>query len=356
MEAKYCRQQTPTTHGSGLLTKRHEQGFTLVELLISMLILGVILAAAFSVFQSTNSFVEADTGRVTASQNTQGALDILVADVRQAGENLDLRLGITGLEFNNVSQTMTIRRSIPALVLEQTPTEPALVGQTVKSLPLCAVNGSSIQVVGPPPSSATASNVCTYTTRPDNDDASVKPWRVYLASEESRPQAAVLSRPANLVTGIPALVQSVVVTAVGAPATETVAGAPIRRISVTLRDPVPAGFTVANNSTLTLLDERRYFLNNDELLLALGGQTTANASKVAFNTTGFTISANLVATTTAPIAPATTVSAIALTDFPFWKRLAKVNISLTSGTSGQGRDKATTFKAAIYPRNVESAQ
>ena len=212
-----------------------------------------------------------------------------------------------------------------------------------------------IQIVGPPPSTAstapTATATCTYSTRPDGEDANVKIWRVYLAAENDRPQAALLVRPQT--SSQQALIRRVVVLRVGAIQTQSYGSTTVRRVFVTLRDPIPTGFSATNGSTLTLIDERRYLRDStsNELRLALGGQTDAEGAVVAFNVTDFTTTALLAATATSS---ETTVDTLSLTG-P-WSRVKKVNLSLTAGNPGTGKSRSRTFSTSIFPRNVESAQ
>ncbi|AXH00806.1 prepilin-type N-terminal cleavage/methylation domain-containing protein (plasmid) [Deinococcus wulumuqiensis] len=357
MEPRRCKRQKPTTPNSAVPTERvAQQGFTLIELLVSMGLLGILLLVVFSIFMSSNNLIETDTSRVNATQNTQSAMDLLASDVRQAGENLDLSLGVSGLEFN--ASSLTIRRSIPPLTALQAPsTEPTLAGQTVKTMSVCSLNTSTkqIQIVGPPPSTSstapTATTTCTYSTRPDGEDANVKIWRVYFAAEDNRPQVGLLVRPKT--SAQTALIERVAVVRVEATQTQNYGSTTVRRVFVTLRDPIPAGFSATNGSTLTLIDERRYLRDStaNELRLALGGQTDTEAAVVAFNVTDFTTTALLGAAGTSP---EETVSSLGLTG-P-WSRVKKVNLSLTAGNSGTGRSRSRTFTTSIFPRNVESAQ
>lgn len=356
MEQRVCKRLKLTTPNSGVPTEPGQQGFTLVEVLVSLALLGILMLVVFATFMSSNQLVETDTGRVNALQNTQAAMDLLASDLRQAGENLDLQLGISGVEFD--ASSLTIRRSIPPITALQAPAdEPTLAGQTVKTMPICYLNSATkqIQIVGPPPSTSstppTASSICTYSTRPDGEDANVKIWRVYFTAENSRPQAALLSRPATSTQT--ALVQRVVVLRVEPVQSQNYGSTTVRRVSVTLRDPIPSEFTASNGSTLTLIDERRYLRNSttSELRLALGGQADADASVVAFNVTNLTTTALLKADGTSP---EQTVNTFTLTG-P-WKRIQKVNLSLTAGNSGTGKSRSRTFTTSIFPRNVESAR
>ncbi|GHF40915.1 prepilin-type N-terminal cleavage/methylation domain-containing protein [Deinococcus metalli] len=311
-------------------------GFTLVELLIAMALLLAVLTIAFNIFSSSNRLVESDTGRVMAQQNAQTALDLMAADVREAGENLELDLGISGLEFNNATQSLTVRRSIP----------PLSTGVKLARLPLCYVSGSSVQVVGAVPGSTTATSRCTYSDgNSDGEDDNVMPWRTYLTAQSGVPQAALLYRPAS--GGTPALVQSTTVQSVQAQTTQVTSGVTVKRVNVVLGAAVPSAFTPANNSLLILVDERRYMLVGSELRLALGGQTDAQAQPMAFGVTGLTLSATLTD-------PTETVSSMSLTG-PF-SRVKNIVIGLSAQNAGQGKSTTRTFQSTIFPRNIETAR
>lgn len=317
--------------------KRREGGFTLVELLVAMALFLVILTIAFNAFVSSNKLVEADTGRVMANQNVQTALDLMAADVRQAGENLELNLGISGIEFDDVGNTLTVRRSIPPL---------PSTGLKLAQLPLCYASGTTLQVVGPPPGTATATARCTYSDGDaDGEHDNITPWRTYFTAQEGRPQAALLYRPKSGST--PALIQRTTVRSIEAQTSQTISGTTVRRVNVTMGAAVPVAFTPANNSLLILVDERRYVLVGDELRLALGGQRDDEAQPVAFDVTDLALGATLVE-------PSETVSSMALTG-P-WARVKTISLGLTANNAGQGRGNPRTYQATVFPRNVETAR
>lgn len=339
MEVRCCTRPKRTTPRSVVKTNQtnRESGFTLVELLIAMGLLVIVLTIAFNAFVSSNKLVEADTGRIMASQNVQTALDVLAADVRQAGENLELNLGISGIEFDDAANTITVRRSIPSLST----------GVSLARLPLCSKSGPTLQVVGPPPGSTTTAARCAYSDGDgDGEHDNIGPWRTYFTLQEGRPQAALLYRPRSGST--PALVRRTSVRRVEAQTTQTITGGvQLRRVNVTLDENVPNEFTAANNSLLVLIDERRYVLVNDELRLALGGQTNAEAQPVAFDVTDLALSATLGN-------PDETVSSMVLTG-P-WARVKSVSLGLTAKSAGQGSARARTYQTAVFPRNVETAR
>jgi type II secretory pathway pseudopilin PulG len=80
---------------ASVTTRRRARGSTLVELMVSMVILGFVLSATMGVLIAMNN----SSARVTAVSNTQeaarGALDSLSADIRSAG--LGMATGLVGV-------------------------------------------------------------------------------------------------------------------------------------------------------------------------------------------------------------------------------------------------------------------
>src|SRR5712692_5273281 len=66
-----------TRHGGG-------RGFTLVELLIAMVLLGVVTAALYRVLINNQRVYTAQTQRIDLQQNIRAAATILPADLREA--------------------------------------------------------------------------------------------------------------------------------------------------------------------------------------------------------------------------------------------------------------------------------
>ncbi|MFC6661549.1 hypothetical protein [Deinococcus multiflagellatus] len=201
------------------------------------------------------------------------------------------------------------------------------------------MTANRIEVVGPLPDNTTPSQ-CLYQAHPSGDDNRVRPWRVFFASQSNAPQAALLYRPASGTT--PAAFAPVVVTTIGTISSN--ADATKRELWLDLRDSVPAGFSSSNGSQLILIDQRRYWVQDSELKLAVAGQTNAQAQTVAFDVDSLVLSATLTN-------PTATVTSLAING-P-WNRLQTV-VATLKARSGQGRNAARTFQATVYPRNVAS--
>lgn len=74
------------------------QGFTLVEILITLLISSVVMGAVFSIHQSQQQVYTVQQEVVAMQQNARAGMDILSQDMRMAGYN---PRGLTGIGFVN---------------------------------------------------------------------------------------------------------------------------------------------------------------------------------------------------------------------------------------------------------------
>jgi type IV pilus assembly protein PilW len=64
------------------------EGYSLIEILVSLAVTGVIAAATLTIALSTRGMFETDQHRTTINQNLRAGIDLLGIDVRQAGERL----------------------------------------------------------------------------------------------------------------------------------------------------------------------------------------------------------------------------------------------------------------------------
>ncbi|WP_155298724.1 PilW family protein [Deinococcus kurensis] len=319
-------------------------GFTLVELLIGMSLLIAVMTIAFMLFQSSNKLIETDAGRVNAMQNTQTALDIMTNDLRQAGENLTTSgPNISGIQFDSSAQTLTIRRGIAPMTASQVGNATDMITRRPEVLSICNIAGNRIQIIGAKDAALTSTTNCTYNPRPDGDDAKAYTWRVYFASQNSQPQAALLYRPGT--AGTTEAYAPVNIRTVSQVEPSLSSAVNLRKIWLEVIGNIPAGFTDQNGSQVILIDQRRYWVQDNQLKLAVAGQTDDQAETVAFDVRTLTLSANL-------LSPAATVTSLAING-P-WKRVQSVTTTLASGSSGQGRTLTRSFQSTVYPRNVSS--
>lgn len=306
-----------------------------MEMLVSLGLFGLLSMLAFMTFTRTNNAVTKDAGSVSAGQSAQGALDIMLNDVREAGENLDLGLGVSGIEINNTTKEIIVRKNI------------AIASRTlIPRMPLCALANGLILINGA--TSGVPSGACAYYDQnSNNDDDNVERWRAYFTAQNNIPQAAILYRPAIAGTQT-SLVAKVTVTSIQ-PRTGDGSTISPYQTWVTVLGNVPSGFTTSNGSVLVLVDERRYKLVGDQLMFAQGGQTDAQASVMAFNISNLSMSADLVN-------PTATVDTIALSG-P-WQRVKSITLTMTAGSANLFGKKTVqrTYTGTMFPRNVPSTQ
>lgn len=320
------------------------QGFTLIELLVGMSLLTLIMTIAFNLFQGSNRLVEADTSRVSAMQNAQTALDIIANDLRQAGENLTTSgPSISGAEFNNATQSLIIRRGIAPMTASQVGNATDMISRRPDTLSICAVSTNRIQIIGPQGSATTSTANCTYNPRADGDDVKAYTWRIYFASQANQPQAALLYRPPT--SGSAASYAPIIVRTVSSVEPSLGVAVNLRKIWLEIVGSIPAGYSETNGSQVILIDQRRYWVQDNQLKLAIAGQTNEQSETVAFDVTGMQLSASL-------LSPSAAVSNLAI-DGP-WKRVQSITAVLTAGSSGLGSGRLRTFQATVFPRNVSS--
>jgi prepilin-type N-terminal cleavage/methylation domain-containing protein len=90
-------------------------GFTLVEILVALGIASLLLGVILSTTLGHRRLYVLDQNRTAANQNLRAALDILVADLRQAGERLPL--DFPAVEVRNNGTELVLRRNLFDVVL-----------------------------------------------------------------------------------------------------------------------------------------------------------------------------------------------------------------------------------------------
>lgn len=96
-----------------------QDGFTLVELLVAMVVASIVLAGALTITLSSREIYEADQGRTDVNQNLRSALDLVGIDLRQAGQRLPA--DFPALEIidgaDGSPDTLIVRRNLLGTVL-----------------------------------------------------------------------------------------------------------------------------------------------------------------------------------------------------------------------------------------------
>ncbi len=92
---------------------RYEQGFTIVELLVVILIMGVVMAGVYSVYSSQQKSFLIQEDVAEMQQNLRSAMLFMVKEIRLAGCNptgkLGTGAGILTANANNITIAMDIR-------------------------------------------------------------------------------------------------------------------------------------------------------------------------------------------------------------------------------------------------------
>lgn len=105
--------------------QRFAQGFTLLEMMIALLVTSIIVAAALSLTMSVRKLYHVDQPRTALNQNLRGGMEVIAADIRQAGERLPtdplIPVNIMPIEIVNgaagTSDTLYLRRNMLDAVL-----------------------------------------------------------------------------------------------------------------------------------------------------------------------------------------------------------------------------------------------
>lgn len=154
-----------------------KKGFTLVEILVALGIAGLLLGVILSTTIGHRRLYVLDQNRTAVNQNLRAALDILVADLRQAGERLPL--DFPAVQVRNNGTELVLRRNLFDVVLN-----------------LCDRNGISgnqdnIPVADRnPPRNAPTEYIeaCGFRDEDNNGfDDRIDAWRNYRCSQDGNP-------------------------------------------------------------------------------------------------------------------------------------------------------------------------
>jgi prepilin-type N-terminal cleavage/methylation domain-containing protein len=81
------------------LRPRGRAGFTLIELMVALVIMGLLTTALWQIVRSQSAFVASETQREDAQDNARAALDVLTGDLRAALPRGVIRAGDAELEL-----------------------------------------------------------------------------------------------------------------------------------------------------------------------------------------------------------------------------------------------------------------
>ena len=284
------------------------EGYTLIELVVATFVGMILSGLCLSTVNSCRNLLGRDTVRTRLLQNMRGALEVLVADGRLAGENLGS--GFPAIEVvdgaSGASDTLIVRRNLIDEVLKLC--TPVTQNSTVNQL-FFAVPGTTAG--------------CTYSGNTHNYQA----WSSYRAAQ-GRPVTAYLYNSVSR-TG-----QFFSLSRVRLDAThywlETNPG------------PWAAAYPV-ESSSIYIIEQWSYALVGD-LLQVTENDDTANPFNVSFGISDFQVAVLL-------------QNGIRLTTFGRadpWTQIGRVEATLRGQDSyaGQTLDRAIT--AQFFPRNVLS--
>lgn len=300
------------------------EGLTLVELLVTMGILAIILGASFSLVISNRRIYQIDQNRTAINQNLRSGMDILAADVRQAGERLSISGTLPLIEIINgtgaVPETLVIRRNLSDTIL-----------------PVCAdvaTSANSITVAFNPGASTTTPAECVFKdngspanpTAPNGTADNVDAWQTYRLAQPGSVTRVFIWDPVQKLGEF--------FSYTGETATAITKDA----------SPLQRGYPRANQPIVYILEEKRYSVSNGILQVVKNG-VAANPDQIIDRVSNFQVSAELGVGTTP-------VDSLGPTSN--WSKLTAVNITLTGTSTVQGRAVTRTLTDKLFPRNMLS--
>jgi type IV pilus assembly protein PilW len=95
---------------SSISQVKSQKGFTLVELMVTMGIAGIVLMAIYSAYQTQSSINRTQTVVLNMQQNIRGALYLLESEIRSAGyeQGASKTFGITDVRFRDINNGLNV--------------------------------------------------------------------------------------------------------------------------------------------------------------------------------------------------------------------------------------------------------
>jgi len=122
------------------------KGFTLVEMMITAIIIFFLLAAVLAVFLVGDKIWQIETGLVQLQQQARGALTAMVREIRQSSNsNLTISNGSLRIEFNipDASNSIAYELINDQLIRQHPANTTRVVTGEVSSLSFCCWQGGS---------------------------------------------------------------------------------------------------------------------------------------------------------------------------------------------------------------------
>jgi len=96
---------------------RRTSGLTLVELLLAAVLAAIVLALALGLVLSSRKLFTLDRARTDVNENLRSGMDIIMTDVRQAGERLGPDMPAVRVGKSATGDTLTLRRNLLDAIL-----------------------------------------------------------------------------------------------------------------------------------------------------------------------------------------------------------------------------------------------
>jgi prepilin-type N-terminal cleavage/methylation domain-containing protein len=221
-----------------LFIQNSSKGLTLIELIVSLLIGGILLSLTFSLLISNRKLYVEDIARTEVNQNLRAAIDIIGTDLKQAGERI-AEENFPVIEVKN-SSDIKIRLNLPLPILR--------ICQNINA-------GSS-----------TANNIPISCNHPTQED--LQEWQTYRCS---------LDKVAGCQGNTQERVKAFIHDGNGNGEYFTYVSEDLANLSLNrLNDGTPWQNNYLKNSTIYILEERRYQLVNKKMMLVVDGNKSLN--------------------------------------------------------------------------------
>lgn len=259
-----------------------KQGFTLIELLVALGVAALLLGLLLSTTLANRRLYVLDQARTATNQNLRAAIDLLVADVRQAGERLPADLPAVEVKqgTGGAPDELILRRNLLDEVLL-----------------LCDRNGISgnqdnIPVAVRPQNlnqiPAAFQDDCRFRDSNGNGiDDRIDRWRAYRCAQDGNPACATGTNHGDKVRAYlydPSAKRGEWFVYDN----EDQSGVKIHKGNAESWQ-----FSHSVGSRIYLLEERRYFVANNQLKLAENGEGTSVAKDVVAGVRDFQIRAQV---------------------------------------------------------------
>lgn len=343
----------------------NKQGFTFLELLVAMAIFTIIASVSISYFMSSNKLMQKDTDRVITGQNGQAALDLMVADIRQAGENLNTdgvlnQIQISGVEFSNVpaqngkdeTKEIIVRKGFSDSINLPHPITGKIENFSVNLDSFCDIRNNKIILVDDPDPSQTPTNPFCIFEDSDKDGIDREsqearnlfeflngvPQVAIIYNEEGSGDKKIIKDPKRI------LLRKASSTKKDFFNIETQIKE--ERLAYIAIEGLTDSYLYDRNSKIKLIKENRYLLNNNELKLAEGSQKNNEAQAVAYDIQDLKISAEL------KNSDGSHELKKSLGFTSEWQKVKKINLEIIAGSGDLTQGKNKTFKSEIFIRNA----